>query len=281
MSFPHPDTSVILLFRLPKTSNNPFLEKADALEFLLLVLLGGRQPWQLPHPWGSASPRSGDQSHPSPITVGSGCQLHDTPPTHPARETLCIHQASPERHTAIWKAQRCQTANVLAKRRQWILQTPQRMRGRPREERPGRNQTKEKEGESRYLGNSRRNGTAFFLVSKRGILLGWIQLHWKQVKKVSHSSSPIQPCSARCCRPVWGRPKTQGTNPACALLLQDRHGQQGPNVCNPSSPEPGPYRSRSITSPGQRRPITRLSVVPGTAPGHAKAHAGHEPYSTV
>lgn len=104
MPFPHPDVSVILLIRFPKTGNNLFLKKADALGFLLPILPGGRQPQQLPHPRGSASPRSGDQSHPSPITVDSGCQLHDTPPTHPAGEALCIHQASPERHTAIWKA---------------------------------------------------------------------------------------------------------------------------------------------------------------------------------
>lgn len=65
----------------------------------------------------------------------------------------------------------------------------------------------------------------------------------------------------------------QGTSPACALLLRDARSQQGPNVCNPSSQEQASHCSRSITSPGQRRPTIRLSVTPGTAPGHAKAHA--------
>lgn len=36
---------------------------------------------------------------------------------------------------------------------------------------------KKKEGESRRLGNSQRNGTVFFLISRGGMLLGQIQLH--------------------------------------------------------------------------------------------------------
>lgn len=115
----------------------------------------------------SASQRSSDQSRPSPIAVGSGCQLHDTPPTHPAGETLCIHQASPERHTAIWKAQRCQTANVLGKRRQRILQTPQRIRGRTREERPGRNYTKNR-GREPALGKFTEEWHCLFSYFKKG-----------------------------------------------------------------------------------------------------------------
>lgn len=62
-------------------------------------------------------------------------------------EMPCIHQAPPGTCTAIWKAQRCHAANVLGRRCQLVLAAPQRMRGRPKEEKPGRLKEKKKKRE--------------------------------------------------------------------------------------------------------------------------------------
>lgn len=93
-------------------------------------------------------------------------------------EMPCIHQVPPGSCTAIWKAQRCHAANVLGRRCQLVLAAPQRMRGRPKEEKPGRlKEKKKKESLELAIGKFPQKGPRFSLISKRGILLQQLQLH--------------------------------------------------------------------------------------------------------
>lgn len=149
--------------------------KADALRFLLPILSGGRQPWQLPHLHGSASWRGGDQSHPSLITVGSGCQLHDTPPTHPAGETVHSSGISREAHGNLEGPEMPDRSCAWEKMSVNITNTPED----ERQAKGGKTwmESDKKKGMIRHLGNSQWNSTAFFLISERVMLLGQIQLH--------------------------------------------------------------------------------------------------------